>query len=135
MNRCFLLVVCCCLVAVGCGKGGGKYTVTGVIELDGQPVPEGSDITFESKDKNVASEGARTTAGGKYTVEISPGKYAVKIYAPKKVPLGPNDTPAYPGEKEKTVNMMPERYYDKTELSADIDGAKQIDFKLTTKKG
>jgi hypothetical protein len=119
------------LAAVGCGSGPVKHQVTGVVELDGEPVLEG-DMTFLPKDKNLPPEGARIL-GGKYTVAITGGVYSVKINAPKKVALLPGETSAY-GDKEKTINAIPAHYNDENKLVADVKGPGQIDYKLTTKK-
>lgn len=119
------------LLLSGCGGDGpAKYSVTGSVQLDGAPLPEG-DITFEPKTKTL-HPGQSNIKDGKYSTQLENGSYAVKIQARKKVPLGPGEVSAS-GEKEKLVPIIPPQFNDKTTLAVDVSGATNKDFQVTSK--
>lgn len=103
---------------VGCGQSGPKMLeVTGTVTYDGKEVSDG-DILFAPDDNTVGPEGGKIVAG-KYALKVKEGKNAVKITATrvvpgKKGPLGEDWVEQY----------IPEKYNDKTELSADVGGGK-----------
>lgn len=117
-------------LAAGCNSGPATSAVTGTVELDGKPLPEG-DLTFVPTGQAGRPGGARVT-DGKYSAKLEDGTYAVKVVATKKVPLGPGE-PSVSGEKDKLVSIIPPRYNEKTELTVDVKGATQKDFKLNSK--
>lgn len=120
------------VVCLGCGNSGPRTSpVTGIVELDGEPLAEG-DMTFVPKGTAGRAAGARVK-GGKYTADVEDGSYSVKITATKKVPLGPGE-PSVSGEKDKLVSIIPARFNEKTELTLEVKGTTQKDFKLATKK-
>lgn len=109
----------------------GKQAITGSVELENQPLAEGS-ITFEPKEKGLRPEGT-DIRNGNYTLKIMPGKYAVKIRATKKVPVAPGE-PTASGEKEKLVSIIPDKYNDATTLTATVSSTEtRHDFKLSAK--
>jgi hypothetical protein len=130
VKRCCPALALLLITALGCKDGPVKYTLTGVVEIDGQAVEEG-DMTFLPDDKEMSPEGARIQSG-KYSVLIAPGAYTVKINAPKKVPLLPGETSAY-GDKEKLINAVPEHYNEQGKLTANVKESTTIDFKLSSK--
>jgi hypothetical protein len=119
------------VLCLGCGNSGPRTSpVTGVVELDGDALTEG-DMTFLPKGSGGRAAGARVK-DGKYAADVEDGTYSVKITASKKVPLGPGE-PSVSGEKEKLVSIIPARFNEKTELTIEVKGATQKDFKLTKK--
>jgi hypothetical protein len=126
-----LLFAISSLSLLGCSTGPTKHKVTGVVELDGQPIPEG-EVTFLSDTKDVPSEGARIK-DGKYEAQLATGAYKATFQASKSVPLAPGEATGTPGEKEKLVSLIP-AYYDSNPQPADVKGPTQIDFKLSSKK-
>jgi hypothetical protein len=115
-------------LVLGCGSSGpAKHTVSGQVTFDGAPVPEG-DIIFEPVDKNLAADGGKIT-DGRYSLEVKPGKHRVVIRASKLVKLPPGQKGAM-GETEMHQGYIPARYNEKTELTADISGPRELDFTL-----
>jgi hypothetical protein len=69
---------------------------------------------------------------GKYTVTIVAGSFKVEVFLPKKVPLGPGEAPPY-GDGKEIINGVPE-HYKENPPTAEVKGAGEINFKLTSKK-
>jgi hypothetical protein len=128
-----LFLVCCAIIGAGCSGGGSgktKYTISGKVELDGKALEEG-DITFIPKTEGLHPGGGKIN-GGSYSVELEDGNYSVKIVAMKRVPLAKGE-PSVSGEKDKLVSIIPDRYNEKTELTAQVSGATRKDFQLKSK--
>ena len=130
--RSLTLVSSVCLSALcfaGCGGKSAKKlpelgAVTGVVELDGKPVPDAI-VMFEPKGSGtLASAGTDTT--GKYQLMYRPdvagaalGEHVVRI-SKREGDAGPE--------------TLPKKFNDKTELTANVQaGANTIDFKLHSK--
>lgn len=105
------------LGTIGCGGGAKKYDVSGTVKYDGQEVGEGQ-ITFTPEDKTIGPEGG-AIKDGKYTVKVREGKYKVSIQANRTVPgkKGPMGEPF-------VEQYIPDKYNDKTTLSADVSSGK-----------
>jgi hypothetical protein len=116
------------LVLVGCGPAG--HTVKGTVSFDGAPVPDGT-IVFQPKDTTIAPDSG-PIKDGKYSLIVKPGQHNVEIRASKLMPL-PAGTKGAMGETELHQEYIPEKYNAKTELSADISGAKEQNFDLKSK--
>jgi hypothetical protein len=128
MNRCFcaaLLAFGMAFVAAGCGKSGPQMMeVTGTVKYDGQPVAEG-DISFIPEDKSVGGEGGKIK-DGRYTLKVKEGKNKVQIFASRGVPGKKG-----PMGEDLVEQYIPEKYNDKTELTADVSsGKKEFNFDL-----
>src|SRR3954470_999467 len=65
------------LAAAGCS--GSESSVSGTVNMDGQPLKEG-DIIFEPADGQ-GSPAAGKIVDGKYTIKIAPGMKKVRINA------------------------------------------------------
>lgn len=132
MSRLFFIAAFACfaLVLVGCERGLVKHKVTGVVEMDGQPVPEGT-LTFRPSDPNLPPEGA-PIANGRYTVIIADGAFKVEVFIQKKVPLGPGESSPY-NDNMKIINGVPQHYIDNPP-TADVKGPGEIHFKLKSKR-
>lgn len=70
------------VTTVGC-FGDGKIEVSGKVSVAGQPIEQGT-IRFAPADGKGPTDGA-SIAGGKYSVELTPGSKKVHIESSKKV--------------------------------------------------
>jgi hypothetical protein len=88
----------------GCG-GSGYHTVTGVVQLDGEPVPDVS-VAFTPEDPSGEGATGFTDSSGRFRMKgavgsgVKPGKYKVTIISKGEVP---------PGSKSMS-QMMAEKY-------------------------
>ena len=119
------------MALAGCDRGPVRHKVSGVVDLDGQPVVEGT-LTFRPTDPNLPPEGA-PIANGKYNVAIVAGTFKVEVFIQKKVPLGPGESSPY-GDNKKIINGVPDHYNDNPPI-ADVKGSGEINFNLKSKKG
>lgn len=111
------------VLVVGCGPSGPKtYEVSGFVKYDGQDVAEG-EVIFTAP--NGGAEGG-TIKGGRYTVKAREGKNKVEIKASKVIPGKKG------GMGEEWVEQyIPEKYNDKTTLTAEVGSGKTShDFDL-----
>ena len=129
-----------CLIALsasflaGCGGGPSVVPVSGVVTLDGKPLPEAA-VTFQP----TATEGATDGSYGKTDAE---GRYSLKL-------VTNDDAGAVPGPHRVMISMikptmddspsmgpgLPERYNIKSELTFDVpaDGSDAANFDLESK--
>jgi hypothetical protein len=135
-TRNICLLVAACFVTVGCGGSNlpPTGTVTGVVTVDGQPI-EGASVEF------IPSSGrpsvGLTDASGKYELMITNddkgalvGSHKVRITTLVNPVSSEGDGPTVEGRKE----MLPAKYHDESELTAEVaSGSNTIDFALTTK--
>jgi hypothetical protein len=117
----------------GCGSSGPeKYTVSGTVTFDGQPVADG-EIIFSAEAGGKGTDGGKIV-NGQYTLQALPGKKVVRVMAMREVP-GKFDE-SNPGEKVPFKEMyIPDKYSGRSELKAEITagGKNQFDFPLTSK--
>ena len=136
-----LVVLLVCTALVGCGDG-GRATVSGVVTLDGKPIPGATIIFLPTKDTTAPASGGTIGEDGTYTVAFkgapSLGDYRVEIRGVKhktgrKLPAPP---PSPPGTMiEEVVELIPDRYHKESELLVELkQGQNQSDFALTTEK-
>jgi hypothetical protein len=141
-NTRLLAAACLALVAVqtGCeSKPYGLAPVSGVITLDGKPVP-GAQVSFQpqggtQKNPGPGSAGICDSSGRYELTTIRkepgavPGPHAVRIYGPKGNVSASSDTDA-PGRKE----LFPPKYNFQTELSFEVPegGTDAANFDLTS---
>jgi hypothetical protein len=121
------------LLATGCGSSYSLGTVTGTVTLDGKPLPQAT-VTF-SRGQGRMSVGTTDDQGHYqllYTVNqqgAEPGTHTVSIATQIDAGSGEGDLAAVEGRKE----LLPPRYNDKTELTAEVKpGRNTIDFDLTS---
>jgi hypothetical protein len=110
--------------AVGCDSGDGlnRQAISGMVTLDGQPLPDGA-ILFEPATNESGTEVGATIRQGAFAISRKdgpvPGPYRVRIYSSSMTQAPPND-----GQTERTprpmVDRLPPRYNTKTELNAVI---------------
>ena len=127
-----VLVATSTLIIAGCEGGRDTETVSiqGKVTFNGDPVPEGSVLVFESKDAG-ASRTTTLSADGAYALSgasaIPPGSYKVAITPPS------SDESESPEENE-TDFSVPQKFQSTstTDLTVDITTDKRtydIDFK------
>jgi hypothetical protein len=122
------------LLLTGCTGGPTKHPVSGTVDIDGNPISDGV-IAFVPKEQSAGVTRAEAVIkNGKYSLPIVAASYTVQLTAQKKVPLEEGEAAGTPGEKEKIVNVMPERYNDGNPLTADIKGPGTFDFHVKTTK-
>jgi hypothetical protein len=123
------------LVAAGCGSGSSRSSVSGTVQFDGKPVPDGT-VRFIAVDQgNNNTNGAIRDGKYELTAEAGPlpGKYKVQISWPKKtgkqVNTSENEDPEY--AMPEVIEQIPDKYNKKTTLEAVIQsGANTHNFDL-----
>lgn len=129
-------------LVLGCdSKPYGLAPVSGIVTLDGNPVP-GAQVSFQPQGGSGNENPGPGSAGlcdesGRYELTTIrnepgavPGPHAVRIYGPKANVSSASDTDAT-GRKE----LFPPRYNFETELTFDVPegGADAANFELTSK--
>lgn len=116
---------------MGCGSSGPKrYGVSGSVKYKNEPIKFGT-ISFRSEDGTTSGAQIKD---GKYDIPASgglpPGKYRVAInYPDPKAPKPKEDE--LPGEVTAAKDLLPDRYHNNTELTAQIKAEQnQVDFDL-----
>lgn len=110
------------LILSGCADGPPMGEVSGNVTIDGKPVDKGA-IKFEPEDGKTPTAGGEISEGF-YLVRVPVGPMKVSISAPKVVGKKPiYNTPNSP-EMPITVEALPARYNEKTELRLDVKPGK-----------
>ena len=124
--------------ALGCGgaayDGPARIPVSGTVNFEGQPLTEG--MIFFVPDGHEGRQSSAPIGNGKFTIveDAGPneGKYKVRIIAAEPGASAEPDTESEPGEGDeegeevveedvgKASQMLPPKYNDQTELTADI---------------
>jgi hypothetical protein len=128
----YLLIFCVGVAGLtGCGSSGPKrYGVSGSVKYKNEPIKFGT-ISFRSEDGTTSGAQIKD---GKYDIPASgglpPGKYRVAInYPDPKAPKPKEDE--LPGEVTAAKDLLPDRYHNNTELTAEIKAEhNQVDFDL-----
>jgi len=131
---CLGLVLPLFLIVPGCQKNSGPNlaTVTGVVTVDGNPLPSGQ-IVFHDPQGQIGSSAGQILQG-RYTTTCPPIVMRVEITDYRDVE-GKFDE-SNPGAKVPLREQyLPARYNEQSELTADVkEGRNQLDFPLTLKK-
>jgi hypothetical protein len=135
MQRRTFLAGCGGLLLAGCRPAYDLGAVSGVVKLDGDPLPRAT-VTF-AREQGRMSVGV-TDDTGRYTLRYAPGadgaepgRHRVAITTRIDAVSAEGSLPAVEGRKE----LLPPRYHEKSELSAEVKrGANTIDFELTSAK-
>jgi len=116
-------------LTLGCAGGAATSTVTGNVTFEGKPLPDGDIVFFDPENKLAPDAGK--IKDGVYSVAVKPGKKRVEIRASKMQKLPPDKKGAM-GETELPMDYLPEKYNQKSELTADITsgGVNTFDFTL-----
>jgi hypothetical protein len=125
-----VLVAVCLALSSGCGAS--QSSAEGAVTYDGQPVTSGV-IAFVASDGKAGGGGGGTILDGRYKtppeVVLKPGKYRVEIRWAR--PTGKKVRSETGDELNVTEEGLPEKYNNKSELTADIKaGSNTIDFNL-----
>lgn len=116
----------------GCSGDGSppRYTVTGKVSHQGQPVEKGT-IQFENPAAG-QSNSCALGPGGTYTLDLPAGDYQVSVIPPTITTKGTGDSP--PDEiPDPSVKNIPKKYrvVESSALSAQVDKDKRaFDFDL-----
>jgi hypothetical protein len=125
------LIVALSLFLVGCGGGDqGRYTVTGKVTFQGQPVEQG-EITFEDPAAGQVNS-SPLGSGGSYSLEVPAGDFKVSVAPPLIEMKGTADSPP-DMVRNPAVKNIPKKYWvqETSGLSAKVDkNAKAFDFEL-----
>jgi len=131
--QCEAWTLACALMiaALGCAPSGpdGRVDVSGTVTLDGEKMG-GGDIVFMPVESGVATDAAQI-ANGAFQGRVLPGQKKVVIRWEREHP-----TKTMPGPDPNTttplrVQVIPQKYNDETELTADITGpTSSLDFAL-----
>ena len=140
-----LLVLCFCIALTatfGCDGAKGRVAVSGVITVNGEPVPIGS-INFAPIEGTQGPSGGAKIENGAYTLPakrgVMPGKYEITIEASKlSHETYKNDRTGEDVEGDILVSILPPKYSrdngnkPEVNLTADVKkGKNKIDFELT----
>jgi hypothetical protein len=102
----------------GCDSKPKTVTVSGTVNLDGKPLPEG-EVTLV----NAAGlpPDVLPVKDGKFSGPAKPGKVKVQIRVYKEGPPPPKDgTQPAPDSPPSIVNTLPARFNDETTLNAEV---------------
>lgn len=132
----FVLCASCLLALASLGGCGGPEhpdvgRVSGVVTLDGQPLPEAT-IMFQPT--NGRASQATTDAGGKYTLIYLDGVSGAKLGSHKVIIR--TEIPGEDGQPPIAKEKLPKKYHSETELTAEVKpGSNTFDFPLTSQGG
>ena len=113
----FLLIAC-----IGCADTGGRIALSGVVTLDGEPLPEGA-IEFHPRQGTGGPSSGGEIAGGQFSIaaerSVFPGVFRVEITANRGT--GKKQIYEITGEEfEIRAQYLPARYNRQSELSAQV---------------
>lgn len=135
-----LVLVSTLLIWSGCGPAGPELvTVTGVVTLDGKPVPKATISFLPSGEKGSPSYG-RTDLQGKYELGYSLdkkgaliGNYNVEIAVARLSAAEKAELKASGEEVPDDSITLPQKYNKAGSLTAEVkSGANEINFALTS---
>jgi hypothetical protein len=126
-----LAAVLCLACLAGCG-GTGQAEVEGTVLYDGQPIKGGS-IAFLPAGTDQGRAGGGTILDGRYHIPAKfgplPGRYRVEIRWAK--PTGRQFISETGHTLDVTEEGLPEKYNDKSELTAELKSGKNtVNFDL-----
>ncbi len=117
----------------GCQPDDGLCPVEGAVTLDGQPLAEGSIGMGPMVGQPGTAVGGKIL-NGEFKIRASEGEMLVNIRSQKKVPIE-NPTPDEVAHNvtERTVELVPEKYNDRSELKFTVvKGKNKATFDLRT---
>jgi hypothetical protein len=125
----------CCLVlgAISLPGCGGRDhpevgRVSGVVTLDGQPLPEAT-VMFQPTEGRASI--ATTDSAGKYSLTYLDGVPGARLGTHKVIIR--TEVPGEDGQPPIVREKLPKRYHDQTELTAEVKpGSNTFDFALTS---
>jgi len=118
----------------GCGPADGLATVTGLVTLDGEPLPDAY-VQFTCTGENAGVSNGRTDANGKYYLMFSRSKVGART-GPSKVAITTFDLDGTHGGVKRIPEKVPAKYNAKSELTAEVKpGSNTFDFDLKSDAG
>jgi len=115
-----------------CGCGASEPSVSGTVQVEGQPLLAGSIDFFPEKGTPGPNAGA-VIKRGQYSImkSLTVGKYRVAIQGTRRLPGKKTGDPLGGGLIDAEVAIVPEKYNKKTTLIREVGvGANTIDFDL-----
>jgi hypothetical protein len=136
----FLTLTLTLACLAGCGKSSGieKVVVTGMVTLDGQPIPNG-EIRFIPASGTPGPISGGAIKEGQYVAQgrggVPLGNHQVDIRAYRVKAKGPGQAGSIDAEGGPAVQYLDAKYNERTTLTAEIDATTQTkDFELTSGK-
>ena len=126
---CFALLFC----LSGCGKPDHPEVgrVSGVVTLDGQPLPDAT-VMFQPTEGRASI--ATTDSAGKYSLVYLDGVPGAKL-GPHQVIIR-TEIPGEDGQPPIAKEKLPKKYHEQTELTAEVKpGSNTFNFDLTSQAG
>jgi len=126
-----VLGVCCYLVGCGGPEHPDVGRVSGVVTLDGKPLPEAT-VMFQPTEGRASI--ATTDSAGKYSLIYLDGVPGARLGAHKVIIR--TEIPGEDGQPPIAKEKLPKKYHEQTELTADVKrGSNTFDFPLTSQGG
>jgi hypothetical protein len=120
-----------CLVGCGGPDHPDVGRVSGVITLDGQPLPEAT-VMFQPTEGRASI--ATTDAAGKYSLLYLDGVPGARLGQHKVIIR--TEIPGEDGQPPIAKEKLPKKYHAQTELTAEVKpGSNTFDFKLESQAG
>lgn len=129
-------------IVVGCGggpEGPSTVLVSGTVNYDGDPLPEGRIILRPAEGEGRSYSGR--IENGSFSFESEPGAKRVEITATREVEVDSSElTPEEqeqmePGETTVPEQYIPERYNKKSELTEEVTEGGDNDFTFDLESG
>ncbi|MDO5748777.1 MAG: hypothetical protein Q4Q42_03945 [Planctomycetia bacterium] len=130
---CAVAALFCVACFAGCQPNDGLCPVEGTVTLDGQPLEEGSIGMGPMVGQPGTAVGGKILNGA-FKLRASEGEMLVTIRSQKKVPIeNPTPDEAAHGVAERTVELVPAKYNDRSELKFTVvKGKNQATFDLVS---
>lgn len=128
---CAVAALFCVACFAGCQPDDGLYPVEGTVTLDGQPLEEGSIGMGPMVGQSGTAVGGKIL-NGVFKLRASEGEMLVTIRSQKKVPIdNPTADDIAHNVKERTMEIVPSRYNDRSELKFTVvKGKNKATFEL-----
>ncbi|MEW4562705.1 hypothetical protein AB1K70_09275 [Bremerella sp. JC770] len=136
VTACVLTALFALVTFSGCG-GSGLPSVTGMVTIDGQPAPEGLQISFQPDVPNSSTSLGITDASGNYEMKFNPsisgvmaGTSKVRVWVPRK--MGAEGIPAIPSQLKGI--KIPREFNEDTTLTFEVqNGSNTFDIDIPSK--
>ena len=120
-------------VLAGCDSGPKRYPVSGTVKYKGEPVKAGT-INFRG---DSGDSGSANITDGRYEIPsatgLSPGNYKVAITYPDPKAPQPKGGDGLPGETVVAKELLPPKYNNQTELTAEVKAQQSNDVSFDLK--
>jgi hypothetical protein len=130
---CLVVGACNLVLLLGCGKPEHPEVgrVSGVVTLDGQPLPDAT-VMFQPTEGRASI--ATTDSAGKYSLIYLDGVPGALLGSHKVIIR--TEIPGEDGQPPIAKEKLPRKYHEQTELTAEVKpGSSKFDFALTSQAG